>query len=115
MFASEFWLNDLLEFSSEISLYQQEQSTKMFIWPSANWDDTYVAFPGVALLPFVDERRLRAALEEVYPDLTPEESKTCKPSVNHQFALWAVLFLFVTFPRGCICCSSKLLTLFLNL
>lgn len=30
---------------------------------------------GVALLPFVDERRLRAALEEVYPDLTPEESK----------------------------------------
>lgn len=31
--------------------------------------------PGVALLPFVDERRLRAALEEVYPDLTPEESK----------------------------------------
>lgn len=33
-------------------------------------------FIGVALLPFVDERRLRAALEEVYPDLTPEESKT---------------------------------------
>ena len=33
--------------------------------------------PGVALLPFVDERRLRAALEEVYPDLTPEESKNC--------------------------------------
>ena len=32
---------------------------------------------GVALLPFVDERRLRAALEEVYPDLTPEESKNC--------------------------------------
>lgn len=32
--------------------------------------------PGVALLPFVDERRLRAALEEVYPDLTPEESKS---------------------------------------
>lgn len=29
----------------------------------------------MALLPFVDERRLRAALEEVYPDLTPEESK----------------------------------------
>uniref|UniRef100_U3J2M3 5'-3' exoribonuclease n=1 Tax=Anas platyrhynchos platyrhynchos TaxID=8840 RepID=U3J2M3_ANAPP len=38
-------------------------------------------FPGtlvsfcVALLPFVDERRLRAALEEVYPDLTPEENR----------------------------------------
>uniref|UniRef100_A0A8C9UXV8 5'-3' exoribonuclease n=1 Tax=Scleropages formosus TaxID=113540 RepID=A0A8C9UXV8_SCLFO len=31
------------------------------------------AWQGVALLPFVDERRLRAALEEVYPDLTPEE------------------------------------------
>lgn len=33
---------------------------------------------GVALLPFVDERRLRAALAEVYPDLTPEESKSCR-------------------------------------
>uniref|UniRef100_A0A803W053 5'-3' exoribonuclease n=1 Tax=Ficedula albicollis TaxID=59894 RepID=A0A803W053_FICAL len=33
------------------------------------------AWQGVALLPFVDERRLRAALEEVYPDLTPEESR----------------------------------------
>uniref|UniRef100_A0A452SJ77 5'-3' exoribonuclease n=1 Tax=Ursus americanus TaxID=9643 RepID=A0A452SJ77_URSAM len=33
------------------------------------------AWQGVALLPFVDERRLRAALEEVYPDLTPEETK----------------------------------------
>lgn len=37
--------------------------------------NTVLIFPGVALLPFVDERRLRAALEEVYPDLTPEESK----------------------------------------
>uniref|UniRef100_A0A669Q2A7 5'-3' exoribonuclease n=1 Tax=Phasianus colchicus TaxID=9054 RepID=A0A669Q2A7_PHACC len=33
------------------------------------------AWQGVALLPFVDERRLRAALEEVYPDLTPEENR----------------------------------------
>uniref|UniRef100_A0A8C3UHB6 5'-3' exoribonuclease n=1 Tax=Catharus ustulatus TaxID=91951 RepID=A0A8C3UHB6_CATUS len=33
------------------------------------------AWQGVALLPFVDERRLRAALEEVYPDLTPEETR----------------------------------------
>ncbi|XP_035278661.1 5'-3' exoribonuclease 2 isoform X1 [Anguilla anguilla] len=33
------------------------------------------AWQGVALLPFVDERRLRAALEEVYPDLSPEEVK----------------------------------------
>ncbi|XP_053469915.1 5'-3' exoribonuclease 2 isoform X1 [Ictalurus furcatus] len=31
------------------------------------------AWQGVALLPFVDERRLRAALEKVYPDLTPDE------------------------------------------
>ncbi|KAG7316429.1 hypothetical protein KOW79_019970 [Hemibagrus wyckioides] len=31
------------------------------------------AWQGVALLPFVDERRLRAALEKVYPDLSPEE------------------------------------------
>uniref|UniRef100_A0AAY4CDY1 5'-3' exoribonuclease n=1 Tax=Denticeps clupeoides TaxID=299321 RepID=A0AAY4CDY1_9TELE len=33
------------------------------------------AWQGVALLPFVDERRLRAALEQVYPDLTTDESK----------------------------------------
>ena len=31
---------------------------------------------GVALLPFVDERRLRAALGDVYPDLSTEEGKT---------------------------------------
>lgn len=33
---------------------------------------------GVALLPFVDERRLRAALADVYPDLTPEEGEKTK-------------------------------------
>ncbi|XP_070843440.1 5'-3' exoribonuclease 2 isoform X2 [Chaetodon trifascialis] len=33
------------------------------------------AWQGVALLPFVDERRLRAALADVYPDLTTEEVK----------------------------------------
>ncbi|XP_061098917.1 5'-3' exoribonuclease 2 isoform X3 [Conger conger] len=33
------------------------------------------AWQGVALLPFVDERRLRAALEGVYPDLSTEEIK----------------------------------------
>ncbi|XP_068565193.1 5'-3' exoribonuclease 2 isoform X2 [Cebidichthys violaceus] len=31
------------------------------------------AWQGVALLPFVDERRLRVALADVYPDLSPEE------------------------------------------
>ncbi|XP_066532870.1 5'-3' exoribonuclease 2 [Hoplias malabaricus] len=31
------------------------------------------AWQGVALLPFVDERRLREALADVYPDLSPEE------------------------------------------
>uniref|UniRef100_A0A672NS04 5'-3' exoribonuclease n=1 Tax=Sinocyclocheilus grahami TaxID=75366 RepID=A0A672NS04_SINGR len=31
------------------------------------------AWQGVALLPFVDERRLRAALADVYTDLSPEE------------------------------------------
>ncbi|KAM6906357.1 5'-3' exoribonuclease 2 isoform 3-T3 [Lycodopsis pacificus] len=31
------------------------------------------AWQGVALLPFVDESRLRAALGDVYPDLSPEE------------------------------------------
>ena len=30
---------------------------------------------GVALLPFVDEKRLLAALSHVYPDLTELESK----------------------------------------
>ncbi|KAF3703204.1 5'-3' exoribonuclease 2 [Channa argus] len=33
------------------------------------------AWQGVALLPFVDERRLKAALSDVYPNLTPEEVK----------------------------------------
>ncbi len=33
------------------------------------------AWQGVALLPFVDEKRLRAALIDVYPDLTEDESK----------------------------------------
>ncbi|XP_057208835.1 5'-3' exoribonuclease 2 isoform X2 [Triplophysa rosa] len=33
------------------------------------------AWQGVALLPFVDERRLRAALDDVYPDLTEEENR----------------------------------------
>lgn len=35
----------------------------------------FVCFQGVALLPFVDERRLRAALSDVYPDLTTEEGE----------------------------------------
>ncbi|KAK6297260.1 hypothetical protein J4Q44_G00318430 [Coregonus suidteri] len=33
------------------------------------------AWQGVALLPFVDERRLRAALAEVYPNLSTEENQ----------------------------------------
>ncbi|XP_029318643.1 5'-3' exoribonuclease 2 isoform X3 [Cottoperca gobio] len=33
------------------------------------------AWQGVALLPFVDERRLWAALADVYPNLTPEERR----------------------------------------
>ncbi|XP_039181905.1 5'-3' exoribonuclease 2 [Crotalus tigris] len=33
------------------------------------------AWQGVALLPFVDERRLRAALAQVYPNLTSEEMR----------------------------------------
>ena len=32
-------------------------------------------FSGVALLPFVDEKRLWKALATVYPDLTPAESE----------------------------------------
>ena len=33
------------------------------------------AWQGVALLPFVDEKRLLHALCSVYPDLTPQEGK----------------------------------------
>lgn len=41
---------------------------------------------GVALLPFVDERRLRAALADVYPNLTAEEGEQVdweEPSVPY--------------------------------
>lgn len=48
----------------------------LFIFiPNKSGKNNVLVLLGVALLPFVDERRLRAALEEVYPDLTPEESK----------------------------------------
>ncbi|XP_030052083.1 5'-3' exoribonuclease 2 isoform X2 [Microcaecilia unicolor] len=43
------------------------------------------AWQGVALLPFVDERRLRAALEEVYPDLTPDEIRRNSLGGDHVF------------------------------
>jgi 5'-3' exonuclease len=35
----------------------------------------HLSLPGVALLPFVDEKRLHKALESVYPDLSERESK----------------------------------------
>ena len=35
----------------------------------------FLLFSGVALLPFVDEKRLLTSLAKVYPDLTDEESK----------------------------------------
>jgi 5'-3' exonuclease len=35
----------------------------------------YFLLKGVALLPFVDEKRLWKALDKVYPDLTDAESK----------------------------------------
>lgn len=47
---------------------------KLFIYLNHAVDDALV-IKGVALLPFVDERRLRAALEKVYPDLTPDEGE----------------------------------------
>lgn len=56
--------------------------------------NTVLVFPGVALLPFVDERRLRAALEEVYPDLTPEESKNWGVELKN----W---YFFVTYEFHC--------------
>lgn len=49
----------------------------VFFFPNKHEKNNVFVLLGVALLPFVDERRLRAALEEVYPDLTPEESKNC--------------------------------------
>ena len=41
------------------------------------WPHMYIVvlFQGVALLPFVDEKRLLGALSGVYPDLTEFESK----------------------------------------
>uniref|UniRef100_A0A8C1JAR7 5'-3' exoribonuclease n=1 Tax=Cyprinus carpio TaxID=7962 RepID=A0A8C1JAR7_CYPCA len=41
------------------------------------------AWQGVALLPFVDERRLRAALADVYPDLSPEEGEAYSFIAKH--------------------------------
>ena len=35
----------------------------------------YTYFTGVALLPFVDEKRLHRTLSDVYNDLTEDESK----------------------------------------
>lgn len=46
-------------------------------------------FEGVALLPFVDETRLRAALADVYPDLTPEEGE----QTLHSGKLWSFFSL----------------------
>ena len=43
---------------------------------------------GVALLPFVDERRLRAALGDVYPDLSTEEGKTNGRGGTHTGRPW---------------------------
>ncbi|XP_053567988.1 5'-3' exoribonuclease 2 [Bombina bombina] len=43
------------------------------------------AWQGVALLPFVDERRLRAALKEVYPDLTSDEIRRNSLGGDHLF------------------------------
>jgi len=43
------------------------------------WTQLFIKFKfalaGVALLPFVDEKRLLGALSQVYPDLTELESK----------------------------------------
>lgn len=46
--------------------------SKMLLFWLTSWMTVCV---GVALLPFVDERRLRAALTEVYPNLSADESK----------------------------------------
>uniref|UniRef100_A0AAY4CDY5 5'-3' exoribonuclease n=1 Tax=Denticeps clupeoides TaxID=299321 RepID=A0AAY4CDY5_9TELE len=59
------------------------------------------AWQGVALLPFVDERRLRAALEQVYPDLTTDESKRNSlgsdvvfVAKSHPLILFRIRYLF---------------------
>lgn len=51
---------------------------------------------GVALLPFVDERRLRAALADVYPDLTPEEGENTPEPQAQSFLKEQ------TFIHGCL-------------
>eukprot|EP00794_Sanderia_malayensis_P017453 gene17453-19198_t len=43
------------------------------------------AWQGVALLPFVDEKRLLSALEPVYPDLTEEEVRRNRKDINLLF------------------------------
>lgn len=45
------------------------------------------AWQGVALLPFVDEDRLRKALSQVYSDLTPDEGEWVWPLIKVFFVV----------------------------
>uniref|UniRef100_A0A673HVR4 5'-3' exoribonuclease n=1 Tax=Sinocyclocheilus rhinocerous TaxID=307959 RepID=A0A673HVR4_9TELE len=57
-------------------IYLPEESSIIDFYPddfAIDLNGKKYAWQGVALLPFVDERRLRAALADVYPDLSPEE------------------------------------------
>ncbi|MEJ1278855.1 5'-3' exoribonuclease 2 [Cricetulus griseus] len=75
-FASDF--EGIADMSSEFEKGTKPDSSIIDFYPedfAIDLNGKKYAWQGVALLPFVDERRLRAALEEVYPDLTPEENR----------------------------------------
>uniref|UniRef100_A0A8C6M7F8 5'-3' exoribonuclease n=1 Tax=Nothobranchius furzeri TaxID=105023 RepID=A0A8C6M7F8_NOTFU len=61
------WRNLMISNSSIIDFYPDDFAIDL--------NGKKFAWQGVALLPFVDERRLRAALADVYPDLTPDEER----------------------------------------
>ena len=52
---------------------------------------------GVALLPFVDEKRLLGALSKVYPDLTDMESKF-KCNISFLIAMLHIWWYFRKVP-----------------
>lgn len=54
-------------------------------WMIEFWSAFFTIPVGVALLPFVDEKRLQESLAKVYPDITEEESKNMNP-IKLQYA-----------------------------
>ncbi|KAG2467907.1 XRN2 exoribonuclease, partial [Polypterus senegalus] len=74
-FASDF--KDIKDMFKEFEAGTKPNSSIIDFYPedfAIDLNGKKYAWQGVALLPFVDERRLRAALEDVYPDLTSDEN-----------------------------------------